>query len=165
MAAPGDLLTLDKLILWVGEIPSDREEFAEDVITEASAVVREAAHHEDWTINTAPLVAKRIAFQVAKRTYTNPDGEVQYTLGPMGGRVLDREAMGLYLTEEEEAALNALWPAEDVPSSGGALWIQPIDASPPIPNGLIYLDDEAGSPLLYGDTTDPITTIALTPDA
>lgn len=161
----GPLTTRAQLSVWVGEIPADLQAFADDVIQQASDAVAEAAHQPDWTVDTAPTKAKRIAFQVARRTYQNPGSEIASNIGPLGSRVTDTQASGVYLTEEEKAELAEFWPAADQPKAGGELYVVSTDDSPPVDDGLIYLADESGSLLLYGDTADPITTIALTPDA
>jgi len=161
----GPLTTRAALAVWVGEIPTDRQAFADDVILQASDAVCEAAQHPEWTIDTAPNTAKRIAFQVAKRTYQNPDGILSETTGPLAERVTDAQASGVMLTAAEKEELEQFWTIPPDVAAQGTLWVQPTDASPLADDGLIYLATPEGTPLLYGDTSDPITTIALTPDA
>lgn len=106
------------------EIEPD-DEFALLVLDEASGLVCDTAKHPEWedSPSTSPRAARRICLQVAYRTFSNPDFEIAYGLGPLSGRSLDLYAMGLNLTEAETEELEDLWPT----SSSGGLWVQPID--------------------------------------
>lgn len=160
------LATQDELaIVLREEIPAELDDFSLLVLEQASDAVREAAKQPDWTITTAPSTARRIALWVAKRTYQNPEHELATGIGPLSSRVTDQQAAGVTLTADEEEALAAFWPADAVGADAGQLWVQPIDAEPPVTDGLIYLATPEGTPLLYADTADPIATIAVTPDA
>lgn len=118
------------------------DEFALLVLSEASGLVCDTAQHPEWEQNpaNAPRTARRICLQVAYRTFTNPEFEVQYGLGPLSGRSLDLYAMGLNLTEHEQEQLEALQGA-----TGGAqkgLWVQPLDGGV-APDLTVYARDRA----------------------
>lgn len=99
------------------------DEFALLVLEEASGLVCDTAGHPEWEDNptSAPRAARRICLQVAYRTFTNPDFEVAYGLGPLSGRSLDLYAMGLNLTDVEMETLEDLQP-----KGTSGLWVQPI---------------------------------------
>lgn len=105
---------------------ADDDAFATYILEAASGLVCDTAEHPEWEedVANAPRPAKRICLEVARRSYTNPDFEIAYGLGPLSGRSLDIAALGLNLSEAEEAVLVNLQGGPE--ASGGGLWVQPL---------------------------------------
>lgn len=122
--AANDLITAEELALWTqsetDEVEADP--FATEVMEKVSEMARFFGGHADWTRNNAPFDVKMVVLQVCKRTYSNPDQEVQTSTGPISSRVLQVAALLLALTPTEKATLTKYNPDGD-PDAGGGLWI------------------------------------------
>ncbi|TXR56475.1 hypothetical protein [Quadrisphaera setariae] len=124
--------------------PDDR--WATTCMAVASALVREEARQPDWTVDTAPVMARIITAQCAVRAYLNPpEGEVSTSIGPLGSRLLDAVAEGIYLTEAERERLAGYAPAQDR-ARGSRTWVASMasESSPPVTSALYRLPEGAG---------------------
>lgn len=144
------LLSIPDLSVWVvglgGSAIEVDDEFAQAMVEAASDAVRTAAKQPTWTASgetAAPSRAKQIASHLAARSYLNPTSiQGEGNLGPLGGdRFVEELAKALHLTEAERDELAGMAPSG---SSGGGLWIQPINATF-VEDGDIYLPDSSGS--------------------
>jgi hypothetical protein len=121
-----NLFTRDEFATWCNTTIASDDAFATMVMETATSLVVDAAAAPSWELNpaTAPRKAKLIALRVARRTYLNPDQEVQSAVGPLSARVLDQAAAGMALTADELDEILALNPAGD--PNAPALWTQRI---------------------------------------
>ena len=133
------LITINELSVWVREELEPDDSFALAVMDAASTLVRKAGD-DTWTSSTVPAVAKLVTLLVAKRTYLNPDGVVSSTVGPLSERVIDIEASGMRLSDEEVAQVQSALPV-DQQSTG--IWLQPITRG--VLETPVYLGDNSGS--------------------
>lgn len=149
-------------------IPAERLPFATMIIDLASDIVRDTASHPEWDQNTVPFRAKMICLLVAKRSYQNPNNVVvEGALGPIGGdRVLDVQAMGLYLTEAEASDLARLVGDGTAATNPNRLWVlQNSGGIPEATTGYVFDDSGSDWAIPYVDfastdaMTDPSDTI------
>lgn len=138
--------------------------YAQYVLEEASGVVCDIAKHPEWeTTAVAPRTARRIAMSIAVRALLNPELEVAWNAGPVGGRNRDEWAYGFEPTPYEREQLEELRGSEG--GSGKGLWIQPIGGG--VAEDLsVYLDDPwapLSTPIHYQDEgdvgTDPLPAV------
>lgn len=111
----GTLFTRPDFATWCGVAIASDDAFATMVMQRATELVVDAAKAPGWelTPSTAPRGAVLIALRVARRTYLNPDQEVQSAVGPLSARVLDDAAAGMSLTDQEREDIAALAPDGD----------------------------------------------------
>lgn len=93
------------LAAWVGQDIAPDDLRAGAVLSAASSLVSGYAG-KDWSTVEAPADVAAIVVQVAARVWSNPTGAVAWTKGPFSERYSDSAALGLYLTESEQSALN-----------------------------------------------------------
>lgn len=132
---------------------ADDDEFALLVLEEASGLVCDAAGRPEWEDDpgAAPRPARRICLAVATRTYTNPEFEVQTTMGPLSSRILDLGALGLNLSDAEREELEDLGAKE---SGDNGLWIATLAGGRNYDRTLYVRDTWApySDPIPYFDT-------------
>lgn len=118
-------------------------------VVDAVSILIRAAGDSYWTAATVPPVVRIVALLVAKRAWVNPLGEKSSHTGPIGATVMDIEALGLRLADEELALIHAALPA--TAAGHGGLWILPTTQGPL--ESSIYLGDNSGSDwqVLYAD--------------
>lgn len=135
--------------------------YAAYVVEEASAIVCDIARHPEWEVDVvAPRTARRIAMSIAVRALLNPELEIAWNAGPVGGRNRDEWAFGFEPTPYEREQLEGLQGSDG--TGGNGLWVQPTsggDAS----LLSVYLTDPwfpLSTPILYQDEgdvgTDPL---------
>lgn len=105
---PGPFITIAELGVQAQETIAPDDAFALWICEAASDLVRDTAGMFDWDTNTVPFRAKLIALLVAKRTWLNPESKIAKGVGPLTTRYADREALGMWLSLEETAALVAM---------------------------------------------------------
>lgn len=154
------LISVAELAIYTGSTIASDDPRALMVIELASGLVCDEARHPDWeTTAVPPRAARRICFQVAARTYTNPELEVAYGIGPLSGRTIDWAAYGLTLTPPEEDELGEL-RGED--GGGSGLWVLPIAGVDQI-DDTVYVPSEPGLQTI--PYLDPNELDAMTPEA
>lgn len=84
-------------------------------------VVDLAMERADAIISPVPALARTIVLDVARRAYTNPSEVQSETVGPFS-RTYASGAIGVYLTDREEAALRAIATGG---TASGAFTIRP----------------------------------------
>ena len=109
------LFTRPDFATWCGVAIASDDAYATMVMQRATELVVDAAKAPDWELDpsTAPRGAVLIALRVARRTYLNPDQEVQSSVGPLSARVLEDAAAGMSLTEQEREDIATLSPEGD----------------------------------------------------
>lgn len=154
------LISVQELALWTSTTIAADDPKALLVLELASGLVCDTAEHPEWEVDVVPpRAARRICFQVAGRTWTNPDLEVAWGIGPLSGRNLDWAAYGLTLTPAEEEELEDLQGGPDDGING--LWILGVVPEPTV-DPIVYVNDQ------YGQQTipylDPRELDAMTPE-
>jgi hypothetical protein len=111
----GTLFTRADFAIWCGVAIAADDTFATAVMQRATELVVDEAKAPAWELDptTAPRGAVLIALRVARRTYLNPDQEVQSSVGPLSARVLEDAAAGMSLTEQEKLDIAELAPDGD----------------------------------------------------
>lgn len=137
------LLTNREMALWSQktEAAIGADPFAAEVNEKVSQYICFMAGHEEWTAETAPIDVRTIALWVWKRTYTNPDQEVQTTVGPLGSRVLDIAAVAMALTDSELETLASYKEAASG-GSGIGLFLVSIAGRTPTLDPTVYVPDD-----------------------
>lgn len=123
----GLLITNRELALWTGRDASEvaRDPWAAEVIEKFSDYARFLSG-VDWarpvTIEgevDLPFDARMAILQACRRTYGNPDSEVQTSVGPISSRILDEAALAGAFTEAEMSKIQAYNPS----GSPDSLWV------------------------------------------
>jgi hypothetical protein len=91
-----------------GTLGGDDVGRAESLLEDASIVVRDVADEPDWTAETAPARAVQITLAAALRAFNNPDGLITERIGDASWGYHHGTEPGVYLTEDEAAALRRL---------------------------------------------------------
>jgi len=122
------LITSASLALWSQRDPDEvaADPWAAEVIREFSDYARFLAGHDEWTIDgdlAAPYDVRRAVLMAARRTYTNPDSEVQTGVGPISSRVLDEAALAGAFTESELTLIQGYNEDDEQASGGFGLWV------------------------------------------
>jgi hypothetical protein len=97
-----------RLFALVGQDDGTVNGRADEVLRQASNLVRRWGN-PDWTVEDVPPRAADIALQVAYRTYTNPDGASQKSVGDLSVSFSRTGLQGaMYLTKDEKRDLRRL---------------------------------------------------------
>lgn len=137
------LLTPAEMATWTqtAQETIEGDPYATEVNEKLGAYIQYLAGNADWTPGTVPIDVKMLAIRVVRRTYTNPDSEVQTGVGPLSSRVLDEAALAAALTESEKELL------ESKRADGGpdGLWTRGIGGSTVRLPDTIHVADDSGS--------------------
>lgn len=145
-----DLLTTATLARWTQNEPAEvaADEFAVDLIAKVSQLVCFLGGHDGFTVDTdgvtvlpewslaanvpdgavvAPIDIQMVVLQVCKRSYENPEQIIQETVGPLGQRVSDTQALFMDFTESERRTITKYNPNGDpTPEDGqGTVFVLP----------------------------------------
>lgn len=109
------LVTVDELETRLGRTLTAAERTrATAVVQDVSAVIRAEAGGVTWTttdtagvvvLSGVPDVVAVVALTAARRAFENPDGVVGTQLGSYSERLSSASAAGVFLTDEERAAV------------------------------------------------------------
>ena len=147
-----DLITESEMALWcqstVEALAADP--FAAEVRSKVSAYVCFLAQQPLWTVDTVPIDVKMLTIRVIRRTYVNPDSEVQTGIGPISSRILDEAALAAAFTDSEIKLLET-----KIPDGSGqdGLWVASIGGADVLLQPTVYLSDDSQVGLL--DSADP----------
>ena len=144
-----DLLTTATLAKWTQEDPAEvaADPFAVDLIAKVSLLVCFLGGHDgattdadgivlpEWSLTAdvpadaivAPIDVQMVVLQVCKRSYENPEQIIQETVGPLGQRVSDTQALFMDFTESERRTITKYNPNGDpTPEEGqGTVFVLP----------------------------------------
>lgn len=152
------LITVHELSVWAREEIDEDEPFAVEVMKQLDEILREAGNPL-WTRETLPRRARRMALELAKAYYLNPDILVQETTGPLGERRLDGSVrVALEFTEDERAELEEL--AGVAPKGRAGLWVASTTRGPVEMHNRPRYPDVAYVPVEQGALTAPPQPIA-----
>lgn len=162
------LATVEALEEWLGEaIPGGADTTrAEAYLVAASNRVRSFTRR-DWLLeddepdgstpaidaDDLDLVATSVVVPAAARMWANPSGLLQESAGPFSGRFPEAAARGVYLTEDELAALGPFCTA-----ARPKLWTQRTtrdDGSGPDTRTVFVDVTPAGEPMPFMDRDEP----------
>ena len=106
---PDLLVDIERLESLVGTLSGDAAVRANELLTQASNMVREFGL-SSWTSANVPPRAADIALQATYRVYTNPDGAAQKSVGDVSVSYSRAGLQGsaVYLTKDEKRALRRL---------------------------------------------------------
>jgi len=136
-----DLITVNEMALWtqsdLGVVAADQ--FASEVRSKVSDYIRFVAQQPTWTSSNLPYDVKMLAIRVIRRTYVNPDSEVQTGVGPLSSRVLDEAALAAALSDAEITLLESKRPDG---SGEDGLWVASIGGANVSLQPTVYVSDD-----------------------
>lgn len=156
------LVSVPELATWARtDIDSD-DPFAVMLLGQLTDMLHDAGD-PTWTTETLPRRAKRIALELAKNYYLNPDLNVSETTGPVAERKADAAVRAMEFTEDELAIIASL--VDTAAADTGGLWTLsttrgPIEMHPSPTRDAIYVPQYVGpyaaTGIAYFDPADPV---------
>ena len=154
----GDLLSSQTLAVWCQEDPAtvQADPYAQELIATVSryanwlagrdGVTTDASGEilDPWEIATVPIDVHMVVLKVCKRAYENPTRVIQESVGPLGERVHEDQALGIEFTDEEIGVIVRHNPDGD-PTGGdprGLYTISIVDQDAVLTTSPLYVSDD-----------------------
>jgi hypothetical protein len=148
------LVTVGELALWAEgsrTAISPADQLANWILEQASTLVADECGHPEWTEQTAPVRAKIVIANIAKRCWNNSDQVTREAIaGGPSQNLLDEAALGLRLSDAEIIECAKITEALAPVSATGGLWVLPTTRGP-VESNMIVPDSAwpASSPMVF----------------